>query len=228
MKKLSLLLIMFVLSLWAMAQDCNKKIDSDSCCDVVRVACIGNSITEGFGLEFPSSQSWPAVLQQMLGEGFEVKNCGVSARTLLNSGDLPYTKEKQWRDAKSFLPNIVIIKLGTNDSKPWNWKHKEDFVRDYQLMIDTLKALSSHPSIYLCTPIHSENVEWGIRDSVITNEIAPLVRLLVRRNKQKLIDLNILFPNDKNLLLDDGVHPNVDGSKRLAEIICNEIKRKEL
>jgi lysophospholipase L1-like esterase len=71
-------------------------------------------------------------------------------------------------------------------------------------------------------------VEWGIRDSVITNEIAPLVRLLVRRNKQKLIDLNILFPNDKNLLLDDGVHPNVDGSKRLAEIICNEIKRKEL
>ena len=101
-------------------------------------------------------------------------------------------------------------------------------MRDYQLMIDTLKALSSHPSIYLCTPIHSENVEWGIRDSVITNEIAPLVRLLVRRNKQKLIDLNILFPNDKNLLLDDGVHPNVDGSKRLAEIICNEIKRKEL
>ena len=228
MKRLSLLLIMFALSLCSMAQDCNKKCDSDSCCDVVRVACIGNSITEGFGLAFPSSQSWPAVLQQMLGERFDVKNCGISARTLLNSGDLPYTKEKQWNDAKSFLPDIVIVKLCTNDSKPWNWKHKDEFLRDYQLMIDTLKALSSHPCIYLCTPIHSENVEWGIRDSVITKEIAPLVRLLVCRNKLKLIDLNILFPNDQKLLLDDGVHPNVDGSKRLAEIIYHEVKRKNL
>ena len=89
--------------------------------DNIKVACVGNSITEGFGLENPSVESYPAVLQSLLGNNYEVENFGLSARTLLMKGDLPYMKEQRFKDALEFLPDIVTIKLGTNDSKPYNW-----------------------------------------------------------------------------------------------------------
>ena len=87
----------------------------------------------------------------MLGDGYWVKNFGVSARTLLNKGDRPYMNEKAYQDALAFNPNVVVIKLGTNDSKSFNWKHKADFTKDMQTMIDAFKALPAQPKIYLCS-----------------------------------------------------------------------------
>ena len=81
--------------------------------DNIKIACVGNSITEGFGLENPSQESYPAVLQSLLGDDYEVENFGLSARTLLMKGDLPYMKEQRFKDALEFLPDIVTIKLGT-------------------------------------------------------------------------------------------------------------------
>ena len=66
---------------------------------------------------------YPAQLQKMLGKDYYVKNFGVGARTMLNKGDHPYMKELAWKDALAFNPNIVVIKLGTNDSKDMNWKY---------------------------------------------------------------------------------------------------------
>lgn len=31
--------------------------------------------------------------------------------------------EQKFRDLLAFQPDIVTIKLGTNDSKPWNWRY---------------------------------------------------------------------------------------------------------
>ena len=64
---------------------------------VVKVACVGNSITYGAGISNRDRDSYPAVLGQMLGEGYEVRNYGFSARTCLNKGDYPYMKEKMFR-----------------------------------------------------------------------------------------------------------------------------------
>ncbi|MBO5015861.1 MAG: alpha/beta hydrolase fold domain-containing protein, partial [Bacteroidaceae bacterium] len=89
--------------------------------DAIRVACIGNSITDGSGIDMASQHGYPAILQQKLGKDYWVKNFGVSGRTMLNKGDRPYMNELAWRDALAFQPDIVIIKLGTNDSKPQNW-----------------------------------------------------------------------------------------------------------
>ena len=86
-----------------------------------RVACIGNSITYGYGLKNRSEECYPAVLGIMLGENYTVENFGISARTLLNKGDHPYMQEKLFTEARAFHPDIVIIKLGTNDTKPHNW-----------------------------------------------------------------------------------------------------------
>ena len=98
--------------------------------DVIRVACVGDSITFGAGVGDREKNSYPAVLGRLLGEKWQVKNFGVSGATMLNKGDKPYTKQKAFAAALEFKPNVVLIKLGTNDSKPQNWKFKADFAAD--------------------------------------------------------------------------------------------------
>ena len=113
--------------------------------DAVRVACIGNSITDGHGIELASAYGYPALLQKKLGSGYWVKNFGVSARTLLNKGDHPYMNELAWRDALAFDPDIVVIKLGTNDSKPQNWQHASEFRSDLEQMLFALRPDLAQP-----------------------------------------------------------------------------------
>lgn len=110
--------------------------------DAVRVACIGNSITFGAGIRNRSRDSYPSVLARMLGDSYWVKNFGVSARTMLNKGDHPYMNEPAYKNALAFNPNIVVIKLGTNDSKSFNWKYKADFMKDAQNMINCFQGPS--------------------------------------------------------------------------------------
>src|ERR1041384_7347597 len=98
--------------------------------DVTRVACVGDSITFGSGVVGRESNSYPAVLQHFLGNKFEVRNFGVSGATLLKKGDKPYWKEHAFTNATAFKPNIVVIKLGTNDSKPQNRKNIVEFAGD--------------------------------------------------------------------------------------------------
>ena len=187
--------------------------------DAIRVACIGNSITDGLGIMNADAKGYPAVLQSKLGDSYEVKNFGVSSRTMMNKGDIPYMKEQAWKDAQAFSPNIVIIKLGTNDAKAHNWKNgAEEYRLSYQAMIDTLKALPSQPKIYLCSPIPAFKDIWTISDSVIVNGEIPVIQKLAKKNKCVFIDLHTLF-NYKDLMQGDGIHPNAKGAEKLAGIV---------
>ena len=194
--------------------------------DAVRVACIGNSITDGFGIGMAPVKGYPAVLQKKLGDGYQVKNFGVSARTMMNKGDLPYMNELAWRDAKAFNPNIVIVKLGTNDSKTHNWAHGADeFRQSMQAMIDTLKALPSKPKIYLCSPIPAFKDTWTICDSVIVNGEMPIIKKLAKKNKCQFIDLHTSYTYG-DMMLNDGIHPNAKGAAKMADIIFDAIEKK--
>ena len=152
--------------------------------DAIRVACVGNSITDGHGIDMATQYGYPALLQKKLGNGYWVKNFGVSGRTMLNKGDLPYMNELAWEDAQAFKPDVVIIKLGTNDSKPQNWQYGSEFRQDLEQMIFSLRpdlktpakkskkkaknAAPAKPQIFLCTPIKAEKPSWNINESVFT------------------------------------------------------------
>ena len=194
--------------------------------DAVRVACIGNSITDGFGIDMASQRGYPAQLQQLLGNDYHVKNFGVSGRTMLNKGDLPYQNELAWRDALAFRPDIVIIKLGTNDSKPENWQYNKGFKDDLQQMIDALQANKNNPRIVLCTPIPAFKPTWNINDSVIVNGITPIIYKVAKKNKLQVIDLHTLYANDGDKMIDDGIHPDAKGARRMAEIIAEQLKKE--
>ena len=191
--------------------------------DAIRVACIGNSITDGSGIFMRDIFGYPAQLQKKLGNGYIVKNFGLGARTMLQKGDYPYMKEQAWKDAQGFLPDIVIIKLGTNDSKPKNWKYGNEFATDMQHMLDTLKALPSHPRIILATPIPALNALGTIDKEALTKEICPIIKDLAKKNKCELIDFQTLFQTTEGMMSGDGIHPTRKGAGQMAEIVFQTI-----
>ena len=190
--------------------------------DAVRVACIGNSITFGAGIKNRSRDSYPSVLARMLGDSYWVKNFGVSARTMLNKGDHPYMNEPAYKNALAFNPNIVVIKLGTNDSKSFNWKYKADFMKDAQTMIDAFKGLPSQPKIYLCYPSKAYLTGDGINDDIISTEIIPMIKKLAKKNDLSVIDLHTAMDGMPELF-PDRIHPNEKGAQVMAKAVYQSI-----
>lgn len=192
--------------------------------DAIRVACIGNSITYGARIKNRDRDSYPAVLSRMLGEAYWVKNFGVSARTLLNKGDHPYMNEKAYQDALAFNPNIVVIKLGTNDSKSFNWKYKADFTKDLQTMVDAFKALPAQPKIYLCYPSKAYQTGDNINDDIISKQIIPMIKKVAKKNNLSVIDLHAAMDGMPQLF-PDKIHPNEEGAKVMAKAVYQSLKK---
>ncbi|MBA9075436.1 MULTISPECIES: GDSL-type esterase/lipase family protein [Rufibacter] len=187
----------------------------------IKVACVGNSITEGYGLK----QTYPEVLQQLLGGEYEVQNFGLGGRTLLKKGDMPYWREEKYQQVLAWEPDIVIIKLGTNDSKPQNWRYKEEFVPDYSAFVKSFQALPSNPQVYLALPMPAFEDKWGITENIIKNEVIPAVKKVARQTKVKTIDLYKPFVGKANLTY-DMIHPNEGGAALLAAQVHRALKAK--
>jgi len=192
-----------------------------SCQDQVRVACMGDSITDGGGLS--KSAFYPVHLNQMLGDGFEVLNFGESGATMQTDADKPYWYGKDLLNVFAYQPEIVVIMLGTNDSKTHNWK-AESYERDYQVMIDSLHTITPKPEIYLCFPPPAYSSAWAISDSTIRAGIIPIVKRIATKNNLQTINvyegmegMSARFP--------DGIHPDDEGRKVLAGIVASAIKK---
>ncbi len=188
----------------------------------VKIACVGNSITYGSGIKERDKDSYPAVLGKLLGNDFEVRNFGIGGRTCLNNADRPYMKEKIYQEALAFNPDIVLIKLGTNDTKPQNWKFSSEFEKDLTTLVMSFKKLDSKPEIYLCYPATAYSVQWGINDSIIVNGVIPYVDAVAKKCKTKVIDLHkVTSGMPENF--PDNIHPNVTGAALMADAVYNNL-----
>jgi acyl-CoA thioesterase-1 len=190
----------------------------------IRVACIGNSITYGHGLK--REETYPAQLQHILGSGWDVQNFGVSGRTLLSHGDFPYIKEKAYADAKAFSPDVVIIKLGTNDAKPQNWKFSDEFVADYTALITELRSLPSNPIVMVCLPVPAYGINFRINDTIVNNEVTALVKTVAKQNKVQLIDLYKALSGHPEWF-PDKIHPDKDGAAEMAKLISGTLLKNK-
>lgn len=193
---------------------------------IMRVACLGDSITYGDKLEDRESESWPAVLGKMLGEGYEVRNFGHNGRTATRSADHPYTQSERYAELRAWLPDVVTVMLGTNDSKPWNWD-SDKFSTDFDRLVRELKALPSHPTLKIMLPPPSWDNRYSIRDSVIREEVIPIVRKVASHHWFDTVDLYALFQG-KPQLFADGVHPNRNGAMLIASELLRELSESGL
>ena len=190
----------------------------------IRVACVGDSITYGAGVKDRKNMNYPKQLGKLLGKEYEVRNFGNSGSTMLKKGDKPYWKQKEFKAALEYAPNIVIIKLGTNDTKPQNWKHGAEYSVDYKAMISSFTKLSSKPKVYICLPVPVVKTRWGITNEIVIKEIIPAIRKVSDQTKSEIIDLNTPFKG-KNELIPDSVHPNGAGATVIANTIKKSIKK---
>lgn len=188
-----------------------------------RVACVGDSITHGLGAA--EGESYPVQLQRMLGTGWQVENFGVSGRTLLRQRDHPYWKEKAFQRAQSFAPNVVVIMLGTNDTKPQNWVHEGAFRVDYHDLIASFAELRSHPRIILCRPCPVPDPgNFGINEANLLKEL-PMIDQVAREEKLPEVDVHGLLESSPDLF-PDHVHPNTAGAAVIAAAVYASVTGK--
>lgn len=196
--------------------------------ETVKVACVGNSITFGSMLSNRVKDCYPAQLSNMLGEGFDVGNFGKSGATMLRNGDRPYVKQAEYTKAIDFEPDIVVIKLGTNDTKPMNWDgHKGEFKDDTNYLIEQFEKLSSTQAVFMCTPCKVFNGgNYGITDEVVSGGVIPVLKEVVKERNMELIDIYTVVSGHSECFQKDGVHPDADGAKLIAEEICRVLLGK--
>lgn len=194
----------------------------------IKVACIGNSITYGSGVANRELNSYPAQLQAYLGEEYEVENFGVSGRTLLSKGDLPYIQTEQYKQSLSFNPDIVFIKLGTNDSKPQNRPYLGEYKDDYLKLIDSYRKLPSKPRIILLTPVRCFlPADAGINDEVMQTKITPVIKEIAAEENLEIINLYYLFGNTwQEHFLPDRLHPSSIGAGMMATKLYSHLAVK--
>ncbi len=192
----------------------------------IKVACIGNSITFGYGIKDRIKDAYPEQLSRMLGEEYEVKNFGVSGKTLLSKGNAPYIETQAYKEALAYNPDIVIIKLGTNDSKDFNWVYKNDFEADYLQLLKSFQNLESKPTIYPCLAVPVYKKGKKISAEIVTNEVNPKIRQIANEQGLKLIDLYTPMLG-KGKLFPDDIHPNGKGASEIAKIVYQALTGKE-
>jgi lysophospholipase L1-like esterase len=182
----------------------------------IKVACVGDSITQGIGAS--PGHSYPDQLQALLGSKWVIKNYGVSGRTLLRKGDLPWWNEQAFKDAHSLNPDAVVIMLGTNDTRPPNWVHEDEFYGDYKDLIESFKVLPSKPHIWILRPPPIPDNEKKLQ------VLRSLIDKLAGDENVGEIDVYGALVSKPELFADH-VHPNDTGAGILAQTVAHAIGR---
>ena len=228
MKKYIILCIIALLSttLYSQQPTISQRLGDLETQRLIKVACIGNSVTYGYGHENPDSTSYPSQLAEMLGDDYKVGNFGKSGATLLRKGHRPYNEQEEFKKALEFAPDIAIIHLGLNDTDPRNWKYyKREFISDYVTLIEAFEKVNPDVEIYICrmTPIFHwhHRFKKGTRDwyweiqSTIENIAYNIAEV-------KLIDLQETLYHRPDLM-PDALHPNPEGAKLIAQRVYSAI-----
>lgn len=191
----------------------------------IKIACVGASITEGYGTSDWKTKSYPGQLEAMLGEGYKVDNFGRGGCTMLRKGDCPYWNMEKFQPSLKSNPDIVFIDLGGNDAKARNRVHMADFVKDACDLVATYQQLPTHPRVILMTAILGFTCDTTeIWDPAIVRDINPLILEAARKGKVEVLDMHpVMAPHVG--MMPDGVHPNDVGAGLMAKKMADYLKQ---
>ncbi len=197
-----------------------------------KVACVGDSITYGHGVTPWHSNNYPAVLQTLLGDGYNVQNFGVSGTTAQKTGDQPYIETEVYKQSLKYNADILIFMLGSNDSKPENWTDAETFKKEYLALLDTYITDENLPKIYLGIPAKafyddknktSGPTNYDIQGDIV-EKIGDVVKEIAAERGYKYIDIYELTSQHPEWFEKDNIHPNSDGAKAIANKMYEHVK----
>ncbi len=197
----------------------------------IHIACVGDSITYGAGvLGDRRSQSYPAYLQENLGDGYQVLNYGLSGRTLMDEGDVPYRSEKLYQKSLDAKADIYLLMLGTNDAKDYQWD-AAGYAKEIKEFVSAYRTAAPQAKIYLVQPPRAfstqedGSIKYGIQDEVIGGQMYEIIADTADQMGIGYIDLYSLT-KDHSQWLPDGIHPNAEGNKAIADYIYECIEKQ--
>lgn len=203
--------------------------------DAPVIVALGDSITFGAGvIQTRKIDSWESKLEKLLDGTYQVLNYGISGATLQNEGDSPYwnmpdrLRQGFPEAALALNPEIVILMLGTNDSKPYNW-NRGRYEAQLDQRVGEIKACASVKRLlllcppYACPAEGSDIVGYDISNEVIRDEVVPIVKKCAEDNGVECIDLYALTDGHSEYFT-DGVHPNSFGNRVIAAELCRRIR----
>lgn len=193
----------------------------------IKIACVGNSVTYGYGHKNPAATSYPTRLQHLLGNEYEVRNFGHSGATMLSKGHRPYINLPEYKAALDFKPDIVVIHLGLNDTDPRNWpNYRDEFYGDYTAMIDDFRKVHPDSSTKIIICRMSPIFHWHRRFKSGTRDwywqIQEKIDEIAQYGNIELIDFSRYLYSRPDLM-PDALHPNEEGAELLAKQVYSAI-----
>lgn len=195
----------------------------------IKIACVGDSVTFGYGIQDRKKDSYPAVLQSMLGADYKVRNFGVSGHCVQDTSDRPYANTKTYAKSLKYDADIVVFMLGSNDTKVFNWQGIDTFRAAYYNLLDTY----GDAQIVLCTPPTAYYIDELSEvanhddDGITTFEIQPgaveeianMVYEIAKERGYSVVDINTVTDGHPEWFTVDGTHPNEDGAMAIAQAV---------
>ena len=124
---------------------------------------------------------------------------------------------------------IVLIMLGSNDTKRHNWD-SEIFRKDYGKLVDSYLQLPSQPRVILIAPIRIFLIGkiplMGLYPETMEEGVRPAIREIAAEKGLQLIDLQDLFTDSSYMM--DGVHPQRAGARMIAETIFSQLQESTI
>lgn len=202
----------------------------------IKVACVGDSITYGHGITDWAENNYPAQLGKILGDEYHVANFGSSGACVNPDGDQPYISREVYQNGLAYEADVLVFMLGTNDAKPENWTGADDFMEDYKDLLNSYLTGTHRPSkIYVALCAEAYFMEehdpatgiagYDIQPAIVDEIVAEIETYFTQYpEKIQIIDVHTLTEAHPEWFAKDGIHPNNDGAKAIAELVAEEIK----
>ena len=180
----------------------------------IRVACVGDSITEGSG--------YPYKLHLLLGSNYTVGNFGVSGSTVSLNSTKPYMNESKFQEALDFQPDIIVIMLGTNDANPEISQNEDSFETDYSQLVTAFEQLEGTQLIWVVKspPIFTNNSSYN--NSYLEGTVIPQIDKLADQMNLPTVDMYSALGTHSDYFM-DGVHPDSNGASLIASNVYDAI-----
>ena len=130
-------------------------------------------------------------------------------------------RTNEYKRSLASKPDVVIIQLGTNDTKAANFAKISDFVTDYLRLIKNYQDLETKPLIYVSLPPKVFSTAYGIGQPNLEKIIPMIVEVAQKSDLDVSIINNQTETQDASPLIPDGVHPNAKG----AAVLANNVYR---
>ena len=188
----------------------------------IKIAAVGDSLTYGYGLENRQQDAYPSILLELLGSNYQVANYGMSGRSLLSTSDYPYLNEKNAQQSLESDADIVIIMIGSNDSRAAYW-NKEQFIKEYLDFVKGYIKLHSQPDVFIVAPPYVPTSRFGLNNEVIRDEIQQIVEDVATELGVHFINLYPITEGHPEYY-SDGLHLTPLGNRVIAKAIFSALR----